>query len=169
MSHPTTDGSILPRGSRGRARLLRFGGVPLVTTLAVLTLAACGGDDADGTAAAPVTSVADTAARPAFGLVTPEQAASLAADGAITVIDVRTPEEFAEGHLDGALLVDLSSPTFADEVAQLDPLQPYLVYCRSGNRSGQAVDAMQGLGFEQLWDMDGGVIAWTSAGLPLVS
>ena len=167
MSHPTTDGSILPRRGSGRARLPLFGGVALVTVLAVMPLAACGGDD--GTEATPVTSAAAAGVRPAFGLVTPEQAATLAADEDVTVIDVRTPEEFAEGHLDGAVLVDFGSPGFANEVAQLDPSLPYLVYCRSGNRSGQAVAAMQQVGFEQLWDMDGGVIAWTSAGLPLVS
>jgi phage shock protein E len=143
--------------------------VPLVTLLTVLPLSACGGDaDADPT---PDPTVAATAAdageRPAFGIVTPEQAATLATDPAITVLDVRTPEEFTEGHLAGAVLVDFSSPAFADEVAQLDPSQPYLVYCRSGNRSGQAVAAMQQAGFAQLWDMDGGVTAWTAAGLPI--
>lgn len=171
MSHPTVPAPILARRRRGRGRALT-----LVAMLAVAALSACGGDDPAGADTAADTAAAETAAddggptgeRPAFGLVTPEQAAGLAVDPGVTVIDVRTPEEFAEGHLDGAVLVDFSAPTFADEVAQLDPAEPYLVYCRSDNRSGQAVAMMQSMGFEQLWDMDGGVVAWSAAGLPLV-
>lgn len=164
MSHPTVPAPILARHRPGRGR-----GIALLAVFTVAALSACGGDDAAGADTAADTTVsAGTGDRPAFGLVTPEQAAGLAVDPGVTVIDVRTPEEFAEGHLDGAVLVDFSAPTFADEVAQLDPAKPYLVYCRSDNRSGQAVAAMQSLGFEQLWDMDGGVVAWSAAGLPLV-
>lgn len=168
MSHPTTDSPIFPRRGGGRTRLLRVAGVPLVTVLTVLALTSCGGDDA---AAEPVSVASDSEAGawPAYGLVTAEQASLLATDPGVTVLDVRTPEEYAEGHLDGAVLVDFSSPTFADEIAQLDALRPYLVYCRSGNRSGQAVAVMQQAGFAALWDMDGGVTAWTAAGLELVS
>jgi phage shock protein E len=131
--------------------------------LASITLAACGGGN-DEPLADPA---AGAAARPGYGLVTPRQAADLAADG-VTVIDVRTPAEYAEGHIDGALLIDISSPTFAEEIAALDPAEEYLVYCRSDNRSGQAVAFMADLGFDKLWDMDGSVIAYSAAGLPLV-
>lgn len=160
MSHPTVPDPILARRRHPRGRV--------AAALACLALTACGSDAASSTTA-PSDAPAVESGRPAFGLVSPEQAATLAADSGVTVLDVRTPEEFAEGHLDGAVLVDFSAPTFADEVAELDPSQPYLVYCRSGNRSGQAVAAMQSAGFGQLWDMAGGVTAWSSAGLPLVS
>lgn len=66
------------------------------------------------------------------------------------VIDVRTPAEFASGHLDGAVNIDVQSPDFDAVVSQLDPEGTYLVYCRSGNRSGQAIDRMTGLGFTDL-------------------
>lgn len=168
MSHQTTDSPIIPRRDGGRTRLLRVAGVPLVTALAVFALASCGEDEA-AAGSAPVTSDSDAGARPAYGLITADQAAALATDPGVTVIDVRTPEEYAEGHLDGAVLVDFSSPTFADEIAQLDTTQPYLVYCRSGNRSGQAVAVMQQLGFGALWDLDGGITSWTAAGFDLVS
>lgn len=148
----------------------------------VTTLAACGGDDAEPVAD-PVQDLAEPAAepeagaagdgvsaadQPAYGLVTPEQAVELANDADVTVIDVRTPDEYAEGHIEGARLIDLSSTTFADDVAALDPDGEYLVYCRSGNRSAQAVDIMAQLGVTQVWDMEGGVIAYAQAGLPLV-
>jgi phage shock protein E len=65
-----------------------------------------------------------------------------------TVIDVRTPEEFAAGHVEGALLIDVSAPDFAARIAELDPEGRYLVYCRSGNRSAQAVAAMRDTGLD---------------------
>jgi rhodanese-related sulfurtransferase len=66
------------------------------------------------------------------------------------VIDVRTPAEFAEGHLDGAVNIDWQGATFADEIAKFDPAGTYVIYCRSGNRSAQAISAMTEMGFTNL-------------------
>ena len=63
------------------------------------------------------------------------------------VVDVRTAEEFATGHLDGALNFDVQSASFAEQVSSLDPAADYVIYCRSGNRSGAAIDSMKALGF----------------------
>jgi phage shock protein E len=63
------------------------------------------------------------------------------------ILDVRTPGEIAEGHLEGALFVDFMADDFRDKVAELDKSADYLVHCRSGNRSGQAVVIMAELGF----------------------
>jgi rhodanese-related sulfurtransferase len=63
------------------------------------------------------------------------------------VIDVRTPGEFATGHLDGALNIDIQGSTFVTEINALDRAANYVVYCRSGNRAGQAVTYMQDHGF----------------------
>ena len=63
------------------------------------------------------------------------------------VIDVRTAEEFATGHLDGALNFDVQSSNFADQVSGLDPAANYVVYCRSGNRSTAAIESMKALDF----------------------
>ena len=132
-------------------------------------LVACGGGDDAGPVAAPAVTVAESGDQTiGFGLVSAEQAAALAVDDSITVIDVRTPEEFAEGHLAGATMIDFYSDTFADQMAALDPDGTYLLYCRSGNRSGQATALLSQLGFEQVYDIDGGVLAWDAAGLPLV-
>lgn len=136
-----------------------------------LALTACGNEPiadrpASADAGATATGGVDSA-QPAFGLVTPEQAAALGDDDSITVIDVRTPEEFAEGHLERATEIDFYGDDFRDRISQLDPAGRYLVYCRSGNRSGQATAIMRELGFEQVYDLDGGVVAWSAAGLPL--
>ena len=65
-------------------------------------------------------------------------------------------------------MLDFYRDDFADQLAGLDPDAPYLLYCRSGNRSGQAATIMDGLGFSNVANVDGGIISWTEAGLPTV-
>ena len=78
------------------------------------------------------------------------------------VIDVRTAEEFATGHLDGALNFDVQSSNFADQVSALDPAANYVVYCRSGNRSTAAIESMKALGFTGTL-INGGAVADASS------
>ena len=87
----------------------------------------------------------------------------------LIILDVRTPEEFAEGHIDGATMIDFYRDDFADQLADLDPDAPYLLYCRSGNRSGQTTAIMKELGFSNVADIDGGIDAWLQADLPTVT
>ena len=91
------------------------------------------------------------------------------AEAGVITLDVRTPIEFGEGHIEGARLIDFQSGNFENEIAALDKNATYAVYCRSGNRSGQAVKVMQEAGFTNVYNMNGGVIDWANAGLPLVS
>ena len=91
------------------------------------------------------------------------------AEAGVITLDVRTPSEFAEGHVEGARLIDFQSGNFENEIATLDKNATYAVYCRSGNRSGQAVKVMQDAGFTNVFNMNGGVIDWANAGLPLVN
>ena len=91
-----------------------------------------------------------------------------AAEPGVVTLDVRTPAEFAEGYIEGARLIDFQSGNFEKEIATLDKNATYAVYCRSGNRSGQAVRIMQDAGFTNAFNMNGGVIDWANAGLPLV-
>jgi rhodanese-related sulfurtransferase len=65
-------------------------------------------------------------------------------------------------------MIDFYSPDFADQLAELDPEASYLLYCRSGNRSGRTTEIMADLGFTDVADVDGGILAWTAAGLPVV-
>ena len=151
-------------------RSTRRTGVVLLAAIAAVGLSACGG----GETSSPVTDVTSGPApaastdAPAFGLVSPQQALELSATDGVTVIDVRTPEEFAAGHIDGATMIDFYADTFADQIGALDQDATYLLYCQSGNRSGQAVALMQQLGFRQVYDMAGGVVAYGRSGLPLV-
>jgi phage shock protein E len=69
------------------------------------------------------------------------------------LIDVRTPGEYTAGHLDGANLLDLTGGQFAEVLPTLDPEAEYAVYCKSGNRSGQAVAMMESAGFENVTDL----------------
>lgn len=87
--------------------------------------------------------------------VAPADAPAPAAGGtaisdATILIDVRTPAEYAEGHLDGAINIDVQSPDFDQQLAAFEPGAEYLVYCRSGNRASQAISRMVDLGFSQL-------------------
>jgi rhodanese-related sulfurtransferase len=145
---------------------------------ASLTLAACGGsDDATATTEAPVAAVEQstpdqpTNAASGIQVVSATDAAATidTAPADLVILDVRTPEEFAEGHIDGATMLDFYEPTFAEQLATLDPDVPYVLYCRSGNRSGQARSMMAELGFTTVDDIDGGILAWQSAGLPVVT
>lgn len=90
------------------------------------------------------------------------------AEGTV-VIDVRTPAEFATGHLDGALNIDVQSPDFIAQISQLDPEADYFIYCRSGNRSGQAISQMSNLGFTSM--INGGSVEQATArsGIPVVT
>ena len=91
------------------------------------------------------------------------------AEAGVITLDVRTPIEFAEGHIEGARLIDFQSGNFENEIAALDKNATYAVYCRSGNRSGQAAKVMHDAGFHNVYNLNGGVIDWANAGLPLVN
>lgn len=79
----------------------------------------------------------------------------------VTAIDVRTPGEIAEGYIPGTLLfIDFNGPVFEAEIDKLDKNQPYVVYCRSGNRSRKALNIMKAKGFTKLYELEGGINAW---------
>ena len=85
------------------------------------------------------------------------------------VIDVRTPEEVAGGYLEGALKFDFQGPNFASEIATLDKSQDYVIYCRSGNRAGGAIDFMKQNGFTGTLTNAGSLNDAASAtGLPII-
>lgn len=77
------------------------------------------------------------------------------------LIDVRTPEEFAQGHIEGAQNHNLYDANFIDQFKTFDKEKPLLLYCRSGNRSGRAAKRLDSLGFIKLYDLQGGFIAWS--------
>ena len=98
-----------------------------------------------------------------------EPFAELVDSPGVTLIDVRTLAEFASGHIADAINIDFQSADFSSRVAALPADGRYALYCRSGNRSGQARTQMLGSGFTHVSDLAGGIGAWTAAGKPLVN
>ena len=90
-------------------------------------------------------------------------------EAGVVVLDVRTAGEFAMGHIENAININVEGMTFNSDIAQLDKTKTYAVYCHSGRRSGIAVDAMAEAGFTSLFNLEGGVEAWQSAGLSMVT
>lgn len=86
-------------------------------------------------------------------------------EGGATVIDVRTPEEFATGHLRGATNIDVQAADFHERVGDLDKDASYVLYCRSGSRAGAAADMMMDMGFTEVVNA-GGYDTLAAAGLP---
>lgn len=76
------------------------------------------------------------------------------------IVDMRTPEETAQGMIEGAIQIDYKSPGFAEQVAKLDRDKTYLLYCRSGRRSGLGGEIMSEMGFDRLYNLEGGYLAW---------
>lgn len=123
----------------------------VLALVAAVALSACsgGGDDAP-------------AAVPAFdgSHVEADAFAAAVAAPSVTVIDVRTPEEFAAGHIPGAVNLNVEGPDFAQQVAALDQEADYAVYCRSGNRSRAAIEYLTMAGVTHTVGLEGGIGAW---------
>ena len=104
--------------------------------------------------------------------ITPQQAFTLIQENKnkpdFVIIDVRKPEEFADGHIANAVNIDFYSATFRNGIDRLDKSQTYLVYCRSGARSLSSAKIMEELGFKEVYNMSGGIIGWKAAEMPTV-
>ena len=94
-----------------------------------------------------------------------EAASLLDARPEITVLDIRTPREYAQGHIESARLIDFYDADFAVKLSELDRAAPYLVHCRSGGRSTKSLTTFRELGFTNVIHLDGGFIGWEQAGL----
>jgi len=137
---PTTD--------RAPSRLpWLLGGGVLVAVVATLAIVLAGGGGAPGLSTVSVRDLAD------------------ATGGGATVLDVREPYEYEAGHVDGALLMPLAQTV--QLAADLPKDEPVYVICRSGNRSLSASQALVDAGFQDVRNVDGGMIAWQAAGLPI--
>lgn len=136
---------------------------------ATIALSACSGEltesaTPDVVPAVPVlaqgevSSYRDVSVEEASALITGEPPAQ--------VIDVRTPAEFAQGHIEGAINIDVKSETFLEDLAKLDKGATYVLHCKSGARSARALEAMKGESFNSVAHMNSGFDGWTGAGLP---
>ena len=104
--------------------------------------------------------------------ITPAESYALIQDNmgneGFVIIDVRTPQEYADGYIENALNLDFNGKTFRDELDKLDKNKMYLIYCRSGRRSAGALDMMAELGFREVYNMVGGIVQWEAERLPIV-
>ncbi len=84
-----------------------------------------------------------------------------------TILDVRTAEEYTEGHLNKAVMIDCYKPDFRQKLSTLDKAKPVFVYCAAGVRSRAASKALIDLGFTRVYDLDGGMSAWKKSQMPI--
>ncbi len=129
----------------------------MVMAFALALVAGCGGSKT-------ATRIQQVTPADAYQLVQQHQG-----DANFVILDIRTPQEFVAGHIQGAVNVDFYAPDFKQQLDQLPKDKVYFVYCNSGNRSGQAMPMFRELGFGEVYELKGGIQAWYQAGYPLVS
>ena len=102
--------------------------------------------------------------------ITPEEVNTLIQENKdnpnFVILDVRTPEEYLSGHIENAVNLDYYSDTFRNDLDKLDKNKTYIIYCRSGGRSGNALNIMKELDFREVYNVLGGITKWKSEGLP---
>jgi len=86
----------------------------------------------------------------------------------ILLIDVRTPEEFASGHLENAVNMNYFDSDFAAQLKTLDKNKPVYLYCKSGRRSANAAQKLEDMGFVKIYDLDGGILNWNAKGFTIL-
>jgi rhodanese-related sulfurtransferase len=135
-------------------RLLHF----IAASLASLSLSATAADK-------PATKArAEASATQRFRNIDVAEWEKLRKDASVVVLDVRTAEEFADGHMPGAINLDIRGGKFAETLAGLDKSKTYLVHCAVGGRSAKACGQMDGMKFEKVLNLSGGITAWEAAG-----
>ncbi len=90
-------------------------------------------------------------------------------DPGFIILDVRSIEEYEKEHIKGAIIIDKKKSSFRDEVDKMDRQREYIVYCRTGRRSNEAVWIMHEFGFKNIHHLDGGITNWKNEGLPTIS
>ncbi len=85
------------------------------------------------------------------------------------IIDVRTPDEFEEGHIENSININFYESNFEDQINNLDKGKKYLIYCRSGARSSKTLEVMRELNFNEVYDLQGGFISWNLAGYEITT
>ncbi len=135
----------------------------MLSALLAAGIAVAGGCTGEEPAAAPPAGqiIEDISTQEAYDMIQQNQN-----NPDFIIIDVRTPEEFAEGHIADAVNIDFYSDMLASELSVMNKDKTYLIYCRSGGRSGSTLDIMEDEGFLEVYNMVGGMIAWQEEGLP---
>jgi rhodanese-related sulfurtransferase len=96
-----------------------------------------------------------------------EVAQLISQDDSVVILDIRTPGEFSQGHIKGAMNIDYLAGDFATNLAALDRDKTYVIHCQSGNRSGRSLSQFRELGFQKVLHLDAGFTGWQKAGQPV--
>lgn len=97
-------------------------------------------------------------------VISAEEMRSLLEADEVQLVDVRTPEEYDLGHIDDAQNIDYFSPTFDEDIKNLDKTKPVILYCKSGGRSAKCAEKMVEAGFVKIYDLEGGISKWEHKG-----
>ena len=100
--------------------------------------------------------------------ISAEEMKKIISEKQVIILDVRTLEEFKEGHIEKAINIDFYSENFENNLNKLDKTKKYIIYCRSGNRSGTALKIMEDLKFMEVYNVLGGIGSISKIGFPLV-
>jgi rhodanese-related sulfurtransferase len=107
-----------------------------------------------------------------FGTILPRDAYELIQKNRgnpdFVLIDIRTPEEFMSGYIEGAVNINYHDNDFIEKLDKLDKNKTYLIYCRTGRRSGDTLNVMKRLNFKKVYRILGDIVRWKAEGLPLV-
>jgi rhodanese-related sulfurtransferase len=128
----------------------------------ILLVAGCGEKVATETPDLTGQTIQDLTVQEAYALIQQNQL-----DPTFVIIDVRTPEEFSEGHIDGAINVDFRSENFRSQIDELNRNNKYLIYCRTGNRSRGALEIMVEMDFKEVYHLSAGIVKWVDEEYPI--
>ncbi|MGB1307594.1 MAG: rhodanese-like domain-containing protein [Oceanihabitans sp.] len=104
-----------------------------------------------------------------INVVSTEEMQNLLKLDEVQLVDVRTPEEFHSGYIQNAQNIDYNSPTFDQDILQLDKEKPVLLYCHSGGRSAKCATKLEEAGFKKIYDLEGGISRWKHEGLAVTN
>ncbi len=121
--------------------------LPLLLVLLITQLTSCKESSAEGIIA-----------------ITSQDMQLLLNGDSIQLVDVRTPEEFKEGYINGAKHMDYFDSDFESNLKTLDKTKPVIIYCKKGGRSAKSCKKLETLGFTQIYDLKGGISQWKKAG-----
>lgn len=97
-------------------------------------------------------------------VISPEEMQEISQIEGVQLVDVRTPEEYDEGYIEGFQNIDFFSNTFSQEIEKLDKSKPVIVYCRTGRRSADCAKQLEEKGFVKIYDLEGGIAKWEFEG-----
>ena len=99
--------------------------------------------------------------------ISAQAAQEMITNGDVLILDVRTKQEFEDGHIKGALNIDIRESDFMTQIEKLDRSKNYIIHCKSGGRSAVALEKIKDMGFSTMYHMNGGIIEWAQHNLPI--